>query len=776
MAQKAKVRWAIEGDENSKFFHGIINKKRSQLAIRGVLIEGNWIDKPCDVKNEIFNHFSNRFAKPSGPYIELHSSIFKKLSAEHIVDLECDVTYDEIKKAVWDCGTYKSPGPDRFTFDFIRTFWQIINQDVVNAVRDFFITSKFPPGCNSSFIALIPKKQDVKFVKDFRPISLIGCFYKIIAKILANRLNMVIFDLISDVQSAFRRWIQGFLSSSMGSILVNGSPTSEFQFHKGLKQRDPLSPYRFILVTESLHLSFTNILNACLFKGIRIDDTLTLSHFYYVDDAVFIGKWERANVITIVRMLSCFFMALGLQINIHKSKLIGISVSIEEVNAAANIIGCSTFSTPFTYLGVKVGMSSSRKKYWDEVIGKISARLSKWKLKTLSIGGRLTLIKSVLTSLPLNHVSLYKAPLGVLHDLESFRRKFFNGIDENERKISMIGWNKILALKKGGLGVSSFFFALNRSLLFKWVCRFLFQGSSLWYRFISALYGKHISFDCTGSVSHSSTWNCIIRELGSLSSKGINLLVLLKKKMGNGAHTFFGKIRGLTIPLLAEPFLELLVVVRKKINSFNLLILLILLLFLTPMIDGCGYLIFLALRGGAEEDQFIQLVDLIDSITISNSNDRWVWLLESSSEFSVHSARTYIDNLLLPMIGSPTRWVKVVSIKINIFAWKIYLDKLPTRSLLFKWVWRFLSQGSSLWYRFISALYGKRISFDCIGSVSCSSTWNCIIKELGSLSSKGINLLALLKKKVGNGAHTFFWEDTWINDTPLSRTFPRLYE
>ncbi|GJZ81284.1 RNA-directed DNA polymerase, eukaryota [Tanacetum coccineum] len=203
MAQKAKVRWSIEGDENSKFFHGIINMKRSQLAIRGVLIEGDWIDKPYKVKNEFLNHFSNRFARPTGPNIVLDSNMFKQLSSEQIADLECDVTYDEIKRAVWDCGTNKSPGPDGFTFDFIRTYWKIINQDVVNAVREFFVTSKFPPGSNSSFIALIPKKQDAKLVKDFRPISLIGCFYKIIAKILANRLSMVISDLISDVQSAF---------------------------------------------------------------------------------------------------------------------------------------------------------------------------------------------------------------------------------------------------------------------------------------------------------------------------------------------------------------------------------------------------------------------------------------------------------------------------------------------------------------------------------------------------------------------------------------------
>ncbi|GJR12796.1 RNA-directed DNA polymerase, eukaryota [Tanacetum coccineum] len=578
MAQKAKVRWSIEGDENSKFFYGIINMKQSQLAIRGVLIEGDWIDKPYRVKNEFLNHFSNRFARPTGPNIVLDSNMFKQLSSEQIADLECDVTYDEIKRAVWDCGTNKSPGPDGFTFDFIRTYWKIINQDVVNAVREFFVTSKFPPGSNSSFIALIPKKQDAKLVKDFRPISLIGCFYKIIAKILANRLSMVISDLISDVQSAFvpnlnfekafdslrwdyldgilsnfgfgskrREWIQGCLSSAMGSILVNGSPTSKFKFHKGLKQGDPLSPFLFILVMDSLHLSFNNIMNAGLFKGIHIDDSLTLSHLFYVDDAIFIVK------------------------------------------AAASIIGCSTFSNPFTYLGVKVGMSSSRRKSWDEVIGKIFARLSKWKIKTLSIGGRLMLIKSVLTSLPLYHMPIYKAPMGVLRDMESFRRRFFNGIDKNERKISMIG-----------------------------------------------------------SVLRSSPWICIIRELSSLSSQGINVLAHLKKKVGNGVHTSFWEDSWIKdIPLSQSyPCLYALenrkhITVAEKISEDTL----IASYRRTP-------------RGGVEEDQFFQLIELVDSVS---------------------SARTYIDDLLLPTVGSPTRWAKVVLIKINIFAWKVCLDKLPMR-------------------------------------------------------------------------------------------------
>nr|GEX21318.1 RNA-directed DNA polymerase, eukaryota [Tanacetum cinerariifolium] len=99
MAQKAKVRWVIEGDENSKYFHEIINKKRSQLAVRGVITDGEWIDEPCKVKSEFLKQFANRFECPSGPCIDIDSDMFKKLSTEQVADLECDVTFDEIKKA-----------------------------------------------------------------------------------------------------------------------------------------------------------------------------------------------------------------------------------------------------------------------------------------------------------------------------------------------------------------------------------------------------------------------------------------------------------------------------------------------------------------------------------------------------------------------------------------------------------------------------------------------------------------------------------------------------
>nr|GEZ79893.1 RNA-directed DNA polymerase, eukaryota [Tanacetum cinerariifolium] len=105
------------------------------------------------------------------------------------------------------------------------------------------------------------------------------------------------------------------------------------------------------------------------------------------------GEWDVSNIKTLVHVLKCFFLASGLKINLHKSMLMGIGINSREVECAARLVGCSTFTTPFNYLGVKVGDIMSRIKSWDEVISKLSSRLSKWKLRTLSVGGRLTLLK-----------------------------------------------------------------------------------------------------------------------------------------------------------------------------------------------------------------------------------------------------------------------------------------------------------------------------------------------------------------------------------------------
>nr|GFC01367.1 RNA-directed DNA polymerase, eukaryota, reverse transcriptase zinc-binding domain protein [Tanacetum cinerariifolium] len=139
---------------------------------------------------------------------------------------------------------------------------------------------------------------------------------------------------------------------------------------------------------------------------------------------------------------------------------------------------------------------------------------------------------------PFNYLGV-KVPKGVLSKMESIRRNFFNGVENGEKKMSLICWNKIFASKKnGGLGVSRFF-AFNRVVLFKWILRFIANGSSLWSRFISAIYGVRGALDNSSSYSRCSPWLDIVNEVRKLSIKGIDLLSLVKKKVGNGEATSF---------------------------------------------------------------------------------------------------------------------------------------------------------------------------------------------------------------------------------------------
>nr|GEU63412.1 RNA-directed DNA polymerase, eukaryota [Tanacetum cinerariifolium] len=572
-----QIQLAIEGDENSKFFHGIINRKRANLAIKGVMTDCDWVDDPCRVKEEFRLHFANRFRAPVDTRYKLNYTFPNKLHSDQMAILESPISRDDVRNAEWGCGENKSPGPDGFSFEFFCKFWDTVGSNFCEAVEWFFDHSSFSRGCNSSFIALILKNQDPMFVNDYRPISLIVSLYKVVTKILANRLSSVIPGLISDVQTTFlpnRQILDGpFIINELLSWCKHKkqqamvfkvdfakaydsiSLSSEFQFYCGLKQGDPLAPYLFLLVMESLHLSLSRAIEAGIFKGIKIDSTLNLSHIFYADDAVFIGEWSPSNLFGITNILPCFSLLSGLSINLKKSNLLGVGVRSEYVKDVAVNLGCLTMQTPFKYLGVMVGGNCATSQAWEDTIGKLKARLSNWKLKTLSVGGRLTLFKSVLGSTPIYNLSIYKAPKSVLHSMESLRRNFFNGSQCNERKIAWIKWSTTLASK------------------------------------------KNVGLDSSVAV-----------KLSSITSS-------------------------LRLPV----------------------------------------------RGGSESSQLSLPQEYIEGTILSSLEDRWVWDLNGEGVFCVKDVRNHLDDVFLPKAPIATRWIKYVPIKLNVFAWKVHLNRLPTR-------------------------------------------------------------------------------------------------
>ncbi|GKB17441.1 RNA-directed DNA polymerase, eukaryota, reverse transcriptase zinc-binding domain protein [Tanacetum coccineum] len=358
------------------------------------------------------------------------------------------------------------------------------------------------------------------------------------------------------------------------------------------------------------------LINGSSFSGIPIDNSLTLSHLFFADDAIFVGKWDSLNIRTIVNVLKCFHLASGLKINFHKSKLMGIETRLEEVDATTTFMGCSIFTTPFVHLGVKVGVAMSRIKSWDDGVAKVSSHLSKWKLKTLSIDGRLTLIKSVLTSIPLYHMSIFKVPWGVLKLLESIRRNFSNGVDGSERKMSWISWNKV------------------------W--RFFSHGSCLWTRFINSIYGEDGALNSPSSLSKRSLWLDIIRDV---IDPWLDNLALKHK---------FPRLYAL------DNYKQITVV--EKINHASLVD-----TFHRPP------------RGNAEKEELGFILSCMDGLILTNILDRSVWSLEATDEFSVKYIRQLIDDSILPKEEVTTRWVKVMPIKINVFAWRVHWDKLHTQ-------------------------------------------------------------------------------------------------
>nr|GEZ01726.1 RNA-directed DNA polymerase, eukaryota [Tanacetum cinerariifolium] len=445
MAQKAKIKWSIKGDENSRFLFD-----HHPILLRGVSYDygltpfhffQHWLELD-GFTSFVTNQWNNALVDSSNGLRNLMGKL--KFTKSHIKEwLKCNKQCNTgmIDKYKEDLGLIDSDidsgkGSDMLVAKqteilndmqnmenlhamdmaqkakikwsikgdensrFFHGFWATIEKDVFKAINHFFPHADIPKGCNSSFITLIPNIPDANLVKDFRPISLIGSIYKIIAKILTNRLIKVIgdialifkvdfekafdsvrWDFLDDVLRKFGfenkwcEWIQNCLMSSHGSILINGSPTEEFQFFKGLKQGDPLSSFLFILVMECLHIYFQKVVDAGMFTGISLNQLVILSHMFYADDAVFVGQWNDRNINTITHMLRLFFYASGLQINMSKSKIMGVHVNCDIVHHAAGKLGCLILNSPFSYLGTKVGGNMSRSEAWNEVIDKIRLKL-----------------------------------------------------------------------------------------------------------------------------------------------------------------------------------------------------------------------------------------------------------------------------------------------------------------------------------------------------------------------------------------------------------------
>ncbi|XP_028099608.1 uncharacterized protein LOC114299137 [Camellia sinensis] len=416
--------WNLKGDRNTRFFHVMATSRQTRNTINSITVGGVILEDPTSVKNEVWLHFSNLFKDDWKMRPTLKGEFKSSRLSTHFYVLEANFFEEEIWAAV-------------------------LKGEILKFMQEFHASGSLIPGLNSSFITLVSKKENTLSLNEFRPISLIGSVYKILSKVLTNRLKSVMPLIIGDSQSAFlggRNILDGVLianevmdswecvSTTRISIIVNGCPTKEFNLQKRLRQ----------------------------------------------DDSLLFCEGEISEVLNLKRILRCFEVASGLKINFHKSVICGIGISGSALAEFACLLNYKSQNLSIKYLGLPLDANPKRMKTWKPVVDKVKLRLAGWKRKLLSFAGRLTLVKAVLSSIPVYYLSLFKLPEGIAKELDKIQASFLWGGPDLKRKIHLVKWSEITkSIKQGSLGVRRIR-DVNVCLLPKWWWRFASEPVSLW--------------------------------------------------------------------------------------------------------------------------------------------------------------------------------------------------------------------------------------------------------------------------------------------------------
>lgn len=336
--------------------------------------EGNWVSKGLGLHTLVQEYFAKLFTSSPVSFTEILNCVPTSITSMQNSMLTRGISQEEAKCALFSMHPDKSPGPDGLNPGFYQAYWDVVGNDIVTMCNQFLQTSQLQPGLNSTNLVLIPKVSKPQNMGDLRPIALCNVMYKIITKILANRLKSVLGDIISENQSAFiagrsitdniivafetqhcirrksqgkegyvavkadmskaydrvewaflsgitdkmgfcRRWIDWIMSCITNvklSILEDGEEFGQIIPKRGLRQGDPISPYLFILVTEGLSAIIKKVVSMGELHGIAVArGAPEVTHLLFVDDSYFYFKADSREAHKFKDIMDIYFSASG---------------------------------------------------------------------------------------------------------------------------------------------------------------------------------------------------------------------------------------------------------------------------------------------------------------------------------------------------------------------------------------------------------------------------------------------------------------------------------
>ncbi|KAJ0766710.1 putative reverse transcriptase zinc-binding domain-containing protein [Helianthus annuus] len=360
----------------------------------------------------------------------------------------------------------------------------------------------------------------------------------------------------------------------------------------------------------------------------------------------------------------------------------GIGVPDSVVTDMAAVVGCLEDRIPFVYLGITgitVGANMNRIANWRPIFDIFESRLSLWKASILSLGGRVTLIKSVLECLPCYFFSLYKVPVGVVNKLEVIIRKFLWGGTGRDRKLNWVSWDRVSSpIDRGGLGIRNLL-SINNALLLKWAWRFKNEKDNLWVKVISAIHGHRRSWEFLPiKASLGGVWGNIVKVASSPITAGDRFRNFIRGEIGNGADVAFWLDQWLVkeplkccYPNLFRLELDKRCVVRDRI--------------VRPVSNPeAKWQWSRPPSSSAELAEWLDLNVKLRNVVLSDVKDKRLWMGDDSGVFSVGSINKSFDMNKDFSNRYVWEWCKWIPLKCNLFEWRAEQERLPTRVELSK--------------------------------------------------------------------------------------------
>ncbi|KAG7543424.1 Reverse transcriptase zinc-binding domain [Arabidopsis thaliana x Arabidopsis arenosa] len=539
-----------------------------QLKIIGLQDhDGSWIDSEEGIERVAVEYFNNLFtANAHDEEFQILRDVPEIVTNDMNSSLTREVSLEEVKKAVFEMNPTKAPGPDGMTAFFYQRFWPLISADLLATVRSFFDSGTLDPRLNMTNICLVPKAGRPKEMSGFRPISLCNVGYKIISKVLSNRLKRLLPKVISETQSAFvaKRLITDNILIAQENFHALRSSSScrkkfmaiktdmskaydrvEWPFLRALMKKLGFSPLWVQMCMACIEtVSYQVLINALIarikqaewmgkIQGLSLSlASPPVSHLLFADDSLFFCKADCQQSEEIITILRQYGEASGQQINFAKSSVMfGSKVQPQTKADIKSILGIHQEGGMGTYLGLPEKIHGSKAQVFAFVQDRPKSRINTWSAKFLSKGGKEILIKSVAQALPTYVMSCFLLPKNIRSKLSSAISNFWWSNKQESKGLHWIAWDKLCSpLSEGGLGFKMFE-DFNLALLAKQLWRLVRFPDSLLARVLRGRYFKYSSpLSVKPSYLPSYGWRSMLAARPLLLSG-------LRKNIGSGFDT-----------------------------------------------------------------------------------------------------------------------------------------------------------------------------------------------------------------------------------------------